>query len=149
MMNRTILSVAALLAAAVALAGCGGSMSASGTTSGVAGAHHTKAGGSFSASAHGFEARIQTSVQKFETGDIGGAASSAGSLLTSCTSTVNSKLAPKAATPAQIQAITHLRIACSDMSKATHAGMSGNLTKAKQFAKAALKQTQIAARLSG
>jgi hypothetical protein len=144
-MNRTILSVAALVVSALALAACG----ASGSTSGVAGAHHSKAGGSFRASVHGFEARVQTSVQKFQSGDIAGAAMSGGSLLTSCTSTVDNKLAPHAQTPAQIQAVTHLRVACSDMSKAASAGASGNLMKAKQFAKAALKQTQIAARLSG
>ncbi|MGH3009104.1 MAG: hypothetical protein ACRDLM_06810 [Gaiellaceae bacterium] len=148
-MNRTILGVAALVISTLALAACG----ASGSTSGVAGAHHAKAGGraggNFRASMHGFEARIQTSVQKFQSGDIAGAAMSGGSLLTSCTSTVNNKLAPHAQTPAQVQAVTHLRVACSDMSKAAGAGASGNMTKAKHFAGAALKQSQIAARLSG
>ena len=152
-MKRTIIGCAALLAAAIALAGCGGSTSASGTTNGVAGAHHTKAAGStsgnLSASVHGFEGRLQTSVSAFQHGNIAAAASSAGSLLSNCASTVNNKIAPRATSAAQMKAVTHLRIACSDMSKATHAGMSGNLNKAKQFAKAALKQSQIAAKLSG
>ena len=148
-MKRTILSAVALAVSALALAACGGS----GRTHGVAGAHHTKAegaaGGSFSATAHGFEARIQTSVLKLQRGNLAGAAMSGGSLLTNCTSTVDNKLATHASTPAQLQAVTHLRIACSDISKAGTAGTSGNLAKAKQFAKAALKQSQIAARLSG
>ena len=152
-MTKAILSVGAVLATAVALAGCGGSGSASGTTSGVAGANHTKAAGStngsFRASVHGFEGRLQTSVSAFQKGNIAGAASSAGSLLSNCASTVNTKIAPRATTAAQMKAVTHLRIACSDMSKATHAGMSGNMTKAKEFAKAALQQSQIAAKLSG
>jgi hypothetical protein len=147
-MTRT-LSAVSLAVAALALAACGGS----GKTSGVAGAHHAKASGmasgSFRASVHGFEARLQTSVQKFESGNISGAAASGGSLLANCTSTVNDKLAPQARTSAQMKAVTHLRIACSDMSKATDAGMSGNLTKAKQFARQAVVQAQIAARLSG
>lgn len=152
-MKRTILSCAALLAAAIALAGCGGSTSASDTQSTVAGAHHAKAAGStsgnFSASVHGFEGRLQTSVSAFQKGNIAAAASSAGSLLSNCSSTVNNKIAPRATTAAQTKAVTHLRAACSDMSKATHAGMSGSMTKAKQFAQAALDQSQIAAKLSG
>jgi hypothetical protein len=143
-MTRTILSVAAVLAGALALAACGGSAQ----TNGVAGAHHTKTSGHFRAAVHGFEARLQTSVQAFESGNVAQAASDA-SLLTNCTSLVNGKLAPQARTSAQMKSVTHLRVACSDMSKATHAGMSGNLTKAKQFARAALRQAQIAARLSG
>lgn len=144
-MKRAILSAAALLVCALALAACGGSA----RTSGVAGARHTKGSGDFRASVHGFEARLQTSVHAFQNGNLAGAATNGGALLASCTSTVNGKLAPQASTPAQVQAVTHLRIACSDMSKATHAGMSGNMTKAKQFAKAALKQAQLAAKLSG
>jgi hypothetical protein len=148
-MKRTILSAVVLVVSALALVACG----ASGRTSGVAGAHHTKAkgaaSGNFRANVHGFEARLQTNVQKFESGDISGAAMSGGSLLTSCTNTVNNKLAPHASTPAQTQAVTHLRVACSDMSKATQAGVSGNMTKAKQFARQALTQAQIAAKLSG
>lgn len=158
-MTKAILSVGALLAAAVALAGCGGSGSGSaggtigttaGTTSGVAGASTTKtAHGGFSATVHGFTARLQTSVKAFENGNVSAAASSGGSLLANCTSTVNNKLAPHAMTNAQRKAVTHLRVSCSDMSKAAQAGGSGNMTKAKQFAQAALKQAQIAAKLSG
>lgn len=152
-MTRIILSVAALLAGAVALAGCGGGGSSAsgtvGTTSGVAGAHHTKGSGNFRASVHGFEARVQTSVNAFESGNLSSAISSGGSLLTNCTSVVNHKLAPHAQSHQQKQAVVHLRIACSDMSKAANAGASGNMTNAKAFARAALKQTQIAARLSG
>jgi len=147
-MKQTILSVVAI-GAAIALAGCGASTNASGGAGGVAGVHHTKAAGNFSASVHGFEARLQTSVSAFRHGNVAAAAASAGSLLSSCTSTVNDKLAPRAATATQMKAVIHLRVACSDMSKATNAGMSGNLTKAQQLAKSALQQSQIAARLSG
>lgn len=142
-MKRVILGVAAVLVAAFALAACGGG----GKTSGVAGAHHTKAAGSFRASVHGFEARLKTSVRAFQSGNLARAASGS-SLLANCSS-VTGKLASQATTHAQMQAVVHMRIACSDMSKATHAGMSGNLTKAKAFARAALKQAQIADRLSG
>ncbi len=147
-MRRMILSVAALLVGAIAFAGCGGAGSMSGTTSGVAGAHHTKARAKFGATVHGFDARLQASVQALESGNISKAAA-ASSLLTSCTSTVDGKLAPQASTSAQKQAVAHLRVACSDMAKAAHVGMSGNLTKAKVFARAALEQAQIAAQLSG
>lgn len=145
-MTRTILMVASL-AGALVLAGCGGSTNATGTGGGVAGAHHTQAAGSFRANVHGFEARLQSSVQAFQSGNLSKAASGAG-LLTSCSSSVG-KLGDEATTSGQKVAVSHLRIACSDMSKASNAGMSGNMTKAKQFARQALKQAQIAARLSG
>jgi hypothetical protein len=70
-------------------------------------------------------------------------------LLTNCTNTVNAKIAPHASTHAQMRAVTHLRISCSDMVKAAQAGASGNMTKAKAFARAALTQAQTAARSSG
>lgn len=152
-MTKLILSGGALLAAVVALAGCGGGTSASGTvtTGGVAGTQHTKTAsgsGSFNANVHGFAARLQTSVQAFENGNVSAAASSGGSLLANCTNTVNNKLAPQASTAAQRKAVTHLRVSCSDMAKAVNAGTSGNMTKTKQFARSALKQAQIAAKLS-
>lgn len=152
-MTRTILSVGALLAAAVALAGCGGSSSASGTvnTGGVAGTSTAKTAagsGNFSANVHGFAARLQTSVKAFDNGNLSAAAASGGSLLANCTSTVNGKIAPQASGSAQRMAVTHLRVSCSDMSKAVSAGASGNLMKAKEFARAALEQAQIAAKLS-
>jgi hypothetical protein len=148
-MTKTILSVGALLVAAAALAGCGGSGSASGTTGGVAGAHHAQGAGSFRASVHGFEAQLQTSVHAFQTGNLSKAVTSGGPLLNNCIGTVNTKIAPHASTPAQQQALTHLRAACGDTSRAANAGASGNTAKAKQFAKAALAQARIAARLSG
>lgn len=152
-MTKAILSVGALLAAAVALAGCGGGgSSASGTVNtgaGVAGAHHTKANGSFNANVHGFAARLQTSVKAFENGNVSAAASSGGSLLAHCTSTVNDKLAPNATTSAQRKAVAHLRVSCSDMYKAVNSGSSGNMMKAKEFARSAAQQAQIAAKLSG
>lgn len=147
-MKRTILSAAAI-GAALALAGCGGGASANGTGSGVAGARHTKAGGNFSASVHGFEARLQTSVQAFQSGNVAGAASSAGSLLANCDSFVNGKLATQARTQSQMSAIAHLRTACTDMTKASQDGASGNLKHAKKLAHEALEQAKIAARLSG
>ena len=153
-MTKAILSVGALLAAAVALAGCGGGSSASGTvtTGGVAGASTTKTAagsGTFSTSVHGFAGRLQTSVKTFENGNVSAAASSGGSLLSNCTGTVNGKIAPQASGAAQRKAVTHLRVSCGDMSKAVRAGTSGNLMKAREFARAALKQAQIAAKLSG
>ena len=148
-MTKSILSVGALLAAAVVLAGCGGSGSASGTTGGVAGAHHAQGSGNFRASVHGFEAKLQTSVRAFQSGNLTKAIASGGSLLTNCVQTVDTKIAPHASTHAQKQVLAHLRSACAAMSQAASAGAAGNTMKAKQFAHAALTQAQIAARLSG
>jgi hypothetical protein len=148
-MTKAILSVGALLAAAIALAGCGGSGSASGTTGGVAGAHHARGAGNFRASVQGFEARLQTSVHAFQSGNLTKAIASGGPLLTNCMQTVNGKIAPHASTQGQKQALGHLRSACADMSQAVNAGTAGNTAKAKQSAGAALAQAQIAARLSG
>jgi hypothetical protein len=148
-MNRTISGVAALLAVAATVAGCGGGTSASGTTSGDAGMHHAHGSGTFRASVHGFEAELQTSVHAFQKGNIASAAATAGPLLANCMSTVNNKLAPHAATTTQKQAVVHLRLSCSNMEKAVHTGMSGNLKKAKEYARAALEQSQIAAQMSG
>lgn len=148
-MTKTILGVGVLLALAVALAGCGGSGSASGTTSGVAGAHHGQGSGNFRASVHGFEARLQTSVHAFQSGNLTKAIASGGPVLNDCMSVVDSKFAPHASTHAQQQAVKHLRSACSAMTEATKAGSSGNMTKAQQFARQALQQAKIAARLSG
>jgi hypothetical protein len=148
-MTKAILSVGALLAVAVALAGCGGSGSASGTTGGVAGAHHAQGAGNFRASVHGFEARLQTSVQAFQSGDLAKAISSGGPLLNDCMGVVDGKIAPHASTHAQQQAVTHLHAACGAMTQAVNAGSSGSTTKAKQFARTALEQARIAARLAG
>jgi hypothetical protein len=150
-MTKAILSVGALLAVALAVAGCGsaGSGSANGTTGGVAGAHHAQGAGNFRASVHGFEARLQTSVQAFQRGDLTKAIASGGPLLNDCMSVVDGKIGPHASTHAQKQAITHLRVACDDMTQASNAGTSGDMTKAKQFARQALQEAQIAARLSG
>jgi hypothetical protein len=70
-MTKAILSVGVLLAAVVALAGCGGSGSAKGTTGGVAGAHRAQGSGNFRASVHGFAAKVQTSVRAFQSGNRG------------------------------------------------------------------------------
>jgi hypothetical protein len=148
-MTKTILSVGALLAVAVALAGCGGSGSASGTTGGVAGAHHARSSGNFRASVHGFEARLQTSVHAFQSGNVTKAIASGGPLLNDCMSVVDTKFASHASTSAQKQAVKHLRVACGDMTQATNAGSSGDMAKAKQFARQALQEAQIATRLSG
>jgi hypothetical protein len=148
-MTKAILSVGALLAAVVALAGCGGSGSASGTTGGVAGAHHADGSGSFSAGVHGFAARVQTSVHAFQSGNMAQAIASGGSLLTNCARFVDTKIAPRASTHAQQQVLAHLNSSCAAMSQAASAGASGNMTKAKQFARTALMEARTAARLSG
>ena len=63
--------------------------------------------------------------------------------------TVDTKIAPHLSTHAQQQVLAHLRSACAAMSQAADAGTSGNMTKAKQLAAAALTQARIAARRSG
>jgi hypothetical protein len=152
-MTRAILSVGALLAAAIALAGCGGSGNASGnasgTTAGVGGAHHPRGAANFRASVHGFEAQLQTSVQAFKSGNLSKAIASGGPLLSDCMGTVNGKIAPRASTPAQKQALAHLRVACHDMTQAVSAGSTGKTAKAKQLAQAALAEAHTAASLSG
>jgi hypothetical protein len=150
-MTKAILGVGALLTAAIALAGCGGSGSgsASGTTGGVAGAHHAQGSGSFRAGVRGFEAKLQTSVHAFQNGNLTQAIASGGPLLTHCVQTVDTKIAPHASTHAQQTVLAHLRSACAEMSQAASAGAAGNTMKAKQFARDALTQAQIAARLSG
>jgi hypothetical protein len=137
------------LAATIALAGCAGSGSASGTTGGVASTHQARGSGNFRASVHGFEAKLQTSVHAFQSGNLAEAISSGGSLLTNCVKTVDTKIASHVSTQAQRQVLAHLRSACAAMSQAADAGTSGNMTKAKQFAATALTQARIAARLSG
>ena len=150
-MTRPTLSVAAILGVAIALAGCAGSGSgnASGTTGGVAGSHHAQGAGNFRASVHGFEARLQTSVHAFQSGNLTKAIASGGPLLTNCVQSVDTKIAPRAPTRAQKQVLAHLRSACGSMSQAAGAAAAGNTLKAKQFAGTALTQAQIAARLSG
>jgi hypothetical protein len=151
-MTRAILGIGALLlAAVVAFAGCGGSAggSANGNTDGVAGAKHAQGSGNFRASVHGFEARLQTSVQAFRSGDLTKAIASGGPLLNDCMGVVDGKISPHASTQPQKQAVTHLHVACADMTQAADAGTSGNTAKAKQFAREAVAQAQIAARLSG
>jgi len=149
LMTKAILSAGALLAAAVALAGCGAGGRASGTTGGVSGAQHAQGAGNFRASVHGFEARLQTSVQAFQSGNLSKAIASGGPLLNDCMGVVDGKIAPHASTQAQNQAVNHLHAACAAMTQAANAGASGATTKAKQLARTALEQAQIAARLSG
>jgi hypothetical protein len=146
-MTKAILNVGALLA--IALAGCGGSGSAMGTTGGVAGTHHAQGSGNFRASVHGFAAKLQTSVHAFQGGNLTKAIASGGPLLTNCAQTVDTKIAPHGSTHAQKLVLAHLRTACAQISQAVSAGVAGNVMKAKQFANAALAQAQIAARLSG
>ena len=148
-MTRAILGVGALLALAVALAGCGGSGSASGTTGGVAGSHHGTGAGSFRASVHGFEAKLQTSVHAFQSGKLTEAIASGGPLLSNCMGFVDAKIAPHASTPDRKRALGHLRTACGEMTHAANAGSAGSLAKAKRFARSALAQARIATRLTG
>jgi hypothetical protein len=148
-MTRAILGAGALLAVAVALAGCGGSGGASGTTGGVAGAHHAHSSASFRASVRGFAAKLQTSVHAFQSGNLTKAVASGGPLLNDCMGVVDTRIAPHASTHARKLALAHLRTACGAMTQAVNAGSSGNTAKARQFARAALAQARIAARLSG
>jgi hypothetical protein len=148
-MTRAILSVGALLAVAVALAGCGGSGSARGTTGGVAGSHRAMGGGNFRASVHGFAAKLQTSVHAFQSGNLTKAIASGGPVLNDCMGVVDTRVAPHASTPRQKRALAHLRTACSVVTQAANAASAGNMTKAKQFSQEALAQARIAARLSG
>ena len=148
-MTRAILGIGALLGVAVALAGCGGSGSANGKTGGVAGSRHGMGSGDFRASVHGFAAKVQTSVHAFQSGNLTEAIASSGPLLNDCMGVVDSKIASHASTPDRKQALAHLRAACAAMTQAADAGSSGNLAKAKQFARTALAQARIAARLSG
>jgi hypothetical protein len=80
---------------------------------------------------------------------MGKAISSGGPLLNDCIGTVDTKLAPHASNSTQKQAVPHLRAACAAMTQAASAASSGNMTKAKQFARTALHESQLAARLSG
>jgi hypothetical protein len=146
-MTKAILSVGALLALVVALAGCGGSGSASGTTGGVAGAHHAQGGAAFRAGVRGFAARLQTSVHAFQSGNLTKAIASGGPILNNCMSLVDN-IAAHASTHPQTQAVAHLRSACGAMTQAVNAGSSGNTAKAKQFAGVALSQARVAARMS-
>jgi hypothetical protein len=148
-MTKAILSACVLLAAAVALAGCGGSGNASGTTSSVAGVRHAQGSGNFRATVHGLEARVQTSVHAFQSGNVSGAVASGTGLLAQCQRVVNGKLSTRARSARQQQAVVHMQIACNDMSRAATAGATDDMTKAKALARRALQQAKIAARLSG
>lgn len=165
-MTKAILSVGAVLAAVVALAGCGGgSGSASGTvstpagtTSGVAGVSTSKTSttvtassgastsSSFNVKAHRLSKQIQKSVRQFANGKLGAAAASGAALLSSCKSTVNKQLAPRAVNAMQKNAVKELRRSCADMQNAASRGRSGDMSGAKQWAMKALQQAQAAAK---
>lgn len=145
---KRILSIAALIAGAVALAGCGGSSNTSATAGGTAtGAHQAHVSATFRARIHSFEASLQSSVQAFQSGNLSKAAKSA-FLVTKC-SGMAAQLESVAKTPADKEAVFHLRQACTLMSKASNAGVSGHMAKAKQYARASLMQARIAGRISG
>ncbi|HET7568845.1 MAG TPA: hypothetical protein VFJ91_12695 [Gaiellaceae bacterium] len=152
-MTRLIISVGALLAASVALAGCGGGgTNAAGTTvgttvgaaGGVAGVRTTKSTTSFRMRVQGLETQLQAAVQKLRSGDLTGAASAGGGVLMHCQSIVQGKLATRANTTQQQQAVSHLRLACQDLANATSKGTSGDMTAAKSLAKQALAEVQTA-----
>ena len=147
-MTRAIFSIAALLGAAIALAGCGGGGSGTVSTSGVAGASTAKGTASFHAQVQGFEAKIQSSVKAFENGNVSKASGAAG-LLANCNNIVNTKFAPKATTSVQKQAVVHLRIVCRDLAKTSTAFANGNVTKAKAYARQALTEAKNAVQLTG
>jgi len=154
-LTRVILGIGAMLAAAVALAGCGGGVSANGTTvgttmsggtttSGVAGAQTTKGSASFHVRVTNLRNRIRQAMQKLRNGNVTGAAAAGGTLLTNCRNIVNNQLAPKANSTKQRQAVSHLRTACDDMSKAATKAASGDMATTKQLAQQALDQAQQA-----
>jgi hypothetical protein len=147
-MGRTILSTGALVAAATVIAGCGGSMSASGntttTTSGVAGAQKTRASAAFRLQVLGFEARLRAAVRKFESGNLAGAAAAGGPILNDCLNTVDAQLAPAARTRAERQALAHVRYACQDITDASQKAASGDLKTAKRLSQQALTEAQHA-----
>jgi hypothetical protein len=74
---------------------------------------------------------------------------SGGPILNDCMGTLDAKVAPHASTHAQKRALPHLRIACGEMTQAADAGASGSMTKAEQFARAALHQARTAVGLAG
>jgi hypothetical protein len=74
---------------------------------------------------------------------------SGGPILNDCIGTVDTKFAPHATTQDRKQAVKHLRTACAEVTQAAKAGSSGDMATAKQFARQALLQAKIAARLSG
>lgn len=152
-MTRVLITMGALLAAAVALAGCGGSGSVAsgttvgatvGTTGGVAGVQTTQGSAGFSARVNNLQSRIRTAMRKLANGNVTGAASVGGTLLMNCQSTVDTKLAPHATTTSQKQAVSHLRTACADVSQASTKAAAGDLATAKQLAKQAMSEAQQA-----
>ena len=153
-MTRVILPLGAALAAAVALAGCGGggSVSANGTTvgttvrttGGVAGAQTTQGSASFGVQATHIRDQIRKAMSKLRNGDVAGAAAAGGSLLTNCQNTVNDRLAPRANTTRQREAVSHLRTACDDVAKASTQAAAGSMSQAKQLARQALDEAQQA-----
>lgn len=155
-LTRVILTAGAALAGAVALAGCGGGGSASGTTvgttragaGGVAGVQTTRHGASasFDVQARGLERRIRSATTRLANGDLAGAAAVGGPLLTSCQGTVSKRLSPRASTAAQQEAVSHLRTACQDLANASRQGASGDMSAAKQLARQALDEAQQAVR---
>ena len=88
-------------------------------------------------------------MHAFQSGNLTKAIASGGPLLTNCMQTVDTKVAPHASTHSQKLVLAHLHTACAQMSQAAGAATAGNTVKAKQFARAALAQAQVAARLSG
>lgn len=149
-MTRLIFSVGALLAAAVALAGCGGSGGGNaagttvGATGGVAGVQTTRTTTSFRMRVQGLETQLQAAVQDLRSGNLSGAASAGGGVLTHCQSIVQSKLATRAKTTREQESLSHLRLACQDMANATSKGTSGDMSSAKSLAKQALAEVRLA-----
>ena len=152
-MTRAILGTGAALAAAVALAGCGGGGSNAsgttvgttmGTTGGVAGVQTTKGGMSFNAQVNGMQQQLSATLKQLRNGNVAGAANVGSSLLTNCQNRVDNQLAPKANTAARRQAVSHLRLACQDLSNASAKAASGDLQQAKQLAQQALNEVTSA-----
>lgn len=151
-MTRTALTVAAALAAVVALAGCGGGGGATtaATTAGSSGMQTTtSSSATLRSRVQSLEARLQSALTKLRNGNLGAAAAVGTPILTHCRSTVNGRIAPLAATDAQRAAVSHLRLACKDMSKAAAKGASGNLSATKQLAGQALLEVKDAVKQLG
>jgi len=152
-MTRKIVGIGAALAAAAALAGCGGSASTSAgtvgatatggmTTSGVAGAQTTR--GSVEVQVQGMHDDIQQAVNAIQNGDVAGMANAGGSIVRNCQDTLTNNVAPHATTTNEQQAVSRLRTACNDLSKSATKAAAGNTSAAKDLARTALDQAQQA-----
>ena len=164
-MTRMILGIGAALAAAIALAGCGGSantaagtvgatVSGGGTTTGgVAGAQTTLTGTtsqSLQQRIRHLANQIQQVQTKIQGGNIASAAGVGATVVRSCNDFLTGNVSSHANTTNARQAVSRLRTACSDVSKASNKIASGNTSAAQNlFGQAAQQAQQAVSALSG